>query len=78
MKKIFPLNDLLLNEVGYIYDLNCSENVKKRLLDLGLVKDTCITPILKSPSNGIRAFDIRNSLIAIRDDDATKILIYTL
>ena len=78
MKKIFPLNDLLLNEVGYIYDLNCSENVKKRLLDLGLVKDTCITPILKSPSNGIRAFDIRNSLIAIRDDDATKIFIYTL
>lgn len=78
MKKIFPLNDLLLNEVGYIYDLNCSENVKKRLLDLGLVKDTCITPILKSPSNGIRAFDIRNSLIAIRNDDATKILIYTL
>ena len=78
MKKIFPLNDLLLNEVGYIYDLNCSENVKKRLLDLGLVKDTCITPILKSPSNGIRAFDIRNSLIAIRDDDATKILVYTL
>lgn len=78
MKKIFPLNDLLLNEVGYIYDLNCSENVKKRLLDLGLVKDTCITPILKSPSNGIRAFDVRNSLIAIRDDDATKILIYTL
>lgn len=78
MKKIFPLNNLLLNEVGYIYDLNCSENVKKRLLDLGLVKDTCITPILKSPSNGIRAFDIRNSLIAIRDDDATKILVYTL
>ena len=77
MKKIFPLNNLLVNEVGYIYDLNCSENVKKRLLDLGLVKDTCITPILKSPSNGIRAFDIRNSLIAIRDDDATKILIYT-
>ena len=78
MKKIFPLNNLLLNEVVYIYDLNCSENVKKSLLDLGLVKDTCITPILKSPSNGIRAFDIRNSLIAIRDDDATKILIYTL
>ena len=78
MKKIFPLNNLLLNEVGYIYDLNCSENVKKRLLDLGLVKDTCITPILKSPSNGIRAFDIRNSLIAIRDDDATNIFVYTL
>ena len=78
MKKILSLNDLLLNEVGYIYNLNCSETVKKRLLDLGLVKDTCITPILKSPSNGIRAFDIRNSLIAIRDDDATKILVYTL
>ena len=56
MRKFLSLNDLLLNEVGYIYNLNCSENVKKRLLDLGLVKDTCIVPILKSPSNGIRAF----------------------
>ena len=77
MRKILSLNNLLLNEVGYIYNLNCSEGVKKRLLDLGLVKDTCIVPVLKSPSNGIRAFDIRGSLIAIRDEDSNLISVYT-
>ena len=77
MRNFLSLNDLLLNEVGYICNLNCSEGVKKRLLDLGLVKDTCIVPVLKSPSKGIRAFDIRGSLIAIRDEDTNLITIYT-
>ena len=77
MYKIFSLNNLPLTEVGYIYKLNCSKNVKKRLLDLGLVKDTCIIPVFKSPSNGIRAFSIRGSLIAIRDEDCNLISVYT-
>lgn len=76
MQEILCLNDLPLNEIGYICDINCSEDIKKRLLDLGLVNNTCIIPILKSPSNGIKAFDIRGSLIAIRDEDSSLINIY--
>ena len=77
MRNFLSLNDLLLDEVGYICNLNSSERVKKRLVDLGLVKDTCIVPVLKSPSKGIRAFDIRGSLIAIRDEDTNLISVYT-
>ena len=73
MRELLCLNDLKFNEYGYIYDINCDDGVKKRLLDLGLVKDTCIIPILKSPSSGIKAFDIRGSLIAIRDEDSNLI-----
>ena len=73
MRKFLSLNDLLLNEVGYIYNLNCSESVKKRLLDLGLVKDTCIVPVLKSPSGDPTAFFVRGSIIALRKEDARLI-----
>lgn len=76
MRELLCLNDLKFNECGYIFDINCSDSVKKRLLDLGLVKDTCIVSIFKSPSGGIKAFDIRGSLIAIRDEDSSLINVY--
>ena len=76
MRELMCLDDLKFNEYGYISDINCSDDVKKRLLDLGLVKNTCIIPILKSPSGGIKAFDIRGSLIAIRNEDSNLINVY--
>ena len=51
-------------------DLEC---IKRRLLDLGMIKGTKITPVLISPSGDPKAFDIRGTLIAIREDD-TKLI----
>ena len=75
--KIITLNKLPVNKTGFIYNIQCSENVKRRLLDLGIVKNTCIKAILKSPSGGLKAFEIRGSLIGIRDEDSSLIQIYT-
>lgn len=69
------LNDLPLYTKGYIKKLNCIENVKRRLLDLGLVENASITPILTSPSGDPRAFSIRGTLIAIRKEDANLITV---
>lgn len=69
------LNDLPINKLGYIKDITCNENIKRRLLDLGLIKGTKICPILISPSKDPRAFEIRGSIIAIRKEDAEKIRI---
>lgn len=69
------LNELPLNTKGYIENLNCVENIKRRLLDLGLVKGATITPVLISPSGDPRAFSIRGTLIAIRKEDAKLITI---
>lgn len=77
MKHFLSLDKLPINSVGYVNNLNCSENIKRRLLDLGLVKNTRIIPIFNSPSGGLKAFDIRGCLIAIRDDDSSLIEIYT-
>ncbi len=67
------LNELNLKETGEILEIKCEENVKRRLLDLGMVKGTKISPVLKSPSGDPKAFDIRGTLIAIREDD-TKLI----
>lgn len=67
------LYELKLNETGYINELMCSDGVKRRLLDLGLIKGTKITPLFVSPSGDPTAFEVRGSIIAIRVED-TKLI----
>ncbi len=67
------LYELPLNKTGIVDKLNCNGNIKRRLLDLGLVKGTKITPVLKSPSGDPTAFEIRRTLIALRKEDCSLI-----
>lgn len=73
--KITTLNKLPLNEYGKIEKIECIGSIKRRLLDLGLVKGTKIVPVLVSPSKDPRAFFVRGSTIAIRKEEAEKIKI---
>lgn len=72
---INTLNKLPLNIEGKVNSLDCNTNTKRRLLDLGLTQNTFVTPVLESPSSGIRAYWFRNTLIAIRNEDSSSILI---
>ena len=67
------LNNLKLNETGYVKNLRCNDSVKRRLLDLGLINGTKITPLYTSPSGDPTAFEIRGSIIAIRVEDTSLI-----
>ena len=67
------LNDLKMNENGYIKKISTNENLRKRLLDLGFIENTLIKPVCSNPSNDSRAYEIRGSLIAIRNSDAKEI-----
>lgn len=69
------LDKLEIEKEAIIEKINCEENIKRRLLDLGLVKGTKIIPILVSPSKDPRAFLVRGSIIAIRKEQAKSIYI---
>lgn len=71
--EVTNLSQLPLNENGIIQELKCEGNIRRRLLDMGLVKGTKITPVLVSPSKDPRAFFVRGSIIAIRKEDAEKV-----
>ena len=73
--QIINLSQLPLNKSGKIKNINCDEGIKRRLLDMGLVKGTEIMPILISPSGDPRAFLVRGTIIAIRKEDAKNIKI---
>ena len=69
------LCDLPMNKKGIVEDLKCKGSLKRRLLDLGIVKGTVITPFFRSPSGDPTAFEIRGSLIALRKEDSASIKI---
>ena len=74
---IYSLDNLPLNKNGYIIDLKSQGSLRRRMLDLGLIKDTLIKPIFISPSGDPRAYEVRGSIIAIRKNDAELIKIKT-
>ncbi len=72
---IISLNNLELGQKGRVEDLLAKGNERRRMLDLGLVKGTIVEAVQKSPSGDPIAYFIRGAVIALRDQDAEKILI---
>ena len=71
-----PLTKLRLNQTGIIKEINCKASVKRRLFDLGLIPNTDITPILESIAGDPVAYEVRNIILAIRKEDADKIIVF--
>lgn len=72
---MYTLEKLNINKIAKIEDINCESNIKRRMMDLGIVKGTKIKAILKSPSGNPKAYEVRGSVIAIRNEDAKMIKI---
>ena len=72
---MLSLDKLPLNQTGNIKTIKCSGILERRLLDLGLVKNTPITAIFRSPLGDPTAYEFRGSIIAIRKDEAKNIFL---
>ena len=64
-----------INKYGIISSLECKGDLRRRLLDLGLIDNTKIKCLYKSPFNDPTAYLIRGSVIALRKSDTKDILI---
>ena len=71
------LDKLNLNESGNIENINCSPEIKQRFVDLGFIPGCKIKPVLTSISGNIRAYYIKDTLLAIRDTESCNITIKT-
>ena len=69
------LNDLKLNEIATIESVETSQNIKRRLMDIGFVKGEKVKLILKNFGDNMRAYKIKNTVIAIRLSDTKNILV---
>ena len=67
------LNNIEKQKEYIIKNIKASEDIKRRLYDIGLIKDTKIKLLYVSPTKNIKAYIIRDSIIAIRNKDASLI-----
>lgn len=76
MKKTVSLNELEIGKKGIVKRLISTGIERRRMLDLGLVKGTTVEALQRSPSGDPVAYFIRGTVIALRSEDAAKIIIY--
>ncbi|MGE5613604.1 MAG: FeoA family protein [Bacillota bacterium] len=74
-KKLIPLNLLPLGGKAKVKALVSDGPARRRMLDLGLISDTEVEALQKSPSGDPTAYHIRGAVIALRSEEASKILV---
>lgn len=70
-----PLNRLPLGQKAKVKALTAEGASRRRMLDLGLIRDTVVEALQKSPSGDPTAYYIRGAVIALRSEEAGNILV---
>lgn len=73
--ELIPLCRLPIGASAYVRRLEVKGAVRRRLLDLGIITDTLVEALQKSPSGDPTAYQIRGAVIAIRREEASGILV---
>ena len=69
------LAEMRIGESARVVRLLVEGPTRRRLLDLGLLPGTEVRAALKSPMGDPMAYDIRGSVLALRFEDASKIVV---
>ncbi len=71
--RAFVLSEIPIGTACVISRLGGSGTMKQRLMDLGFVEGTRIVPVLSSIFKNPRAYSLRGTIIALRNDDAAGV-----
>ena len=74
-KQLIPLSHLPTGKKARVKELISDGIIRRRMLDLGLISNTEIEALQKSPSGDPVAYHIRGTVIALRSEEASKILV---
>ena len=74
-KGIVPLYNLPIGSFGKVKGITAEGSIRRRMLDLGLISDTDVLALRKSPLGDPIAYEIRGAVIALRFEEASKILV---
>lgn len=75
MKENLSLTEIHPGQYAIVKELKSTGSMRRRLLDIGLVKNTQIECLGRSPGGDPTAFLIRGAVIAIRSEDCKNILV---
>lgn len=74
-KNLTSLYKLPVGSFGKVKDLRAKGHNRRRLQDLGLVPGTYVESLRESPLGDPIAYQIRGAVIALRSEEASKVLV---
>lgn len=77
-KKVIPLSSLPIGKKAIVYKTDYQNIESRRMLDLGIIEGTQITPLYKSPFGNPTAYSIRGGVFALREETAKNIFVKRL
>ena len=75
MNKLIRMSKIKPGQSAVVKQVDASENMLRRFLDIGLIGDTKIECIGRSPSGDPSAYLIRGAVIAIRSESCADIML---
>ncbi len=75
MKEILRLDQIAPGECATVYELRHESQMRRRLSDIGLVEETVVQCVGRSPLGDPSAYLIRGAVIALRRTDAKEVLV---
>lgn len=75
MKDLISLDKIAPGQCAVVNDLQSTGSMRRRLLDIGLIRNTKVECVGRSPAGDPSAFLIRGAVIAIRSEDCQNILV---
>lgn len=73
--KLMPLHLLPIGGIGRIFNLTAAESTRRRMLDLGFIRNTLVEALQRSPSGDPTAYQVRGAVIALRSEEAANIIV---
>ena len=67
------LSNLTLGETAYIESVDSSAFFAQRLIEMGFSKGSRVEVAIKGVSKHLKAYKIKNTIVALRDDTADMI-----
>ncbi len=69
--------DMESGQKGRVVEIDVKGSILRRIRDLGLIENTIIKCVGKSPFGDPMAYTVRGAVIAIRREDGKKIIVET-
>lgn len=73
--ELLPLHLLPIGCISRVRQINANGALRRRLMDLGLIVGTEVKAVRKSLSGDPILYEIRGAMIALRSEEASKILV---
>jgi len=72
------LSQVKIGSACIVAALHLEGLLRRRIMDLGIIPGTTVECIRKGPSGDPTAYAVRGTTIALREEDAAKISVYTI